>query len=68
MKEKLRAEERLRKKAEEQLETHGAELERAHTKLRAAQAELAELKESSSKSREDALMEISRLQARAEDA
>ena len=63
MKEKLRAEERLRKKAEEQLETHGAELERARTELRAAQAELAELKESSSKSREDALMEISRLQA-----
>ena len=35
--------------------------------MRAVQAELAELKEASSKYREDALIEISQLQARAED-
>ena len=36
--------------------------------LKAAQAELVELKESSSKYREDAVIEISRLHARADDA
>ena len=35
--------------------------------MRSIQAELAKLKEASSKYREDALMEISQLQARAED-
>ena len=68
MKEKLQVEEQLREKAEEQLETQGAELEGARTKLKTVQAELAELKETSSKYQEDALMEISRLQARADDA
>ena len=68
MKEKLQAEEQLREKAEEQLETRGAELEGARAELKTVQAELAELKEMSSKYQEDALMEISRLQARADDA
>ena len=45
--------------AEEQAETHGAELEGARAKLRSVQAELAELKEASSNYWEDALMEIS---------
>ena len=49
-------------------ETQGAKLEGARTELRSVQAEVAELKEASSKYREDALMEISQLQARAEDA
>ena len=68
LKENLKVEEELRKKAEEQLETQGAELEGACAKLKAAQAELAQLKETSSKCREDALMEISRLQALVDDA
>ena len=50
------------------METQKAELEGARAELRAVQAELAELKEASSKYREDALMEISQLQAWAEDA
>ena len=68
MKEKLQAKEQLREKAEEQLKTKGAKLEGARAKLKTVQAELAELKETSSKYREDALMEISRLQARADNA
>ena len=68
MKEELQADEQLRKKAEEQVETQGAELEGACAELRAVQAELAKLKEASSTYREDALIENSQLQARAEDA
>ena len=68
VKEKLQAEEQLREKVEEQLETQGAELKEARAELKTVQAELAELKETSSKYREDALMEISWLQARADDA
>ena len=67
MKENLKVEEELRKKAEEQLETRGAKLEGDRAELKAVQAELAQLKEKSSKCREDALMEISRLQARVDD-
>ena len=67
MKEKLQAEEQLREKVEEQLETQRAELEGAHAELKTIQAELAKLKETSSKYREDTLMEISRLQAQADD-
>ena len=52
----------------ERAETQGAELEGARAELRSVQAELAELKEASSKYREDVLMEISQLQARADDA
>ena len=58
----------MRKKAEEQLETKGAELEGSCAKLTTAQAELGQLKKAFSKSQEDALMEVSRLRARAEDA
>ena len=47
-KENLKAEEELRKKVEEQLETRGAKLERVRAELRAAQAELAQLKKTSS--------------------
>ena len=43
-------------------------MEGARAELKIVQAELAELKETSSKYWEDALMEISRLQARADDA
>ena len=68
MKENLQVKEQRRKKAEEQLETQGAELEGAHAELKAAQAKLAQLKVTSSKHRENALMEVSRLQARVEDA
>ena len=68
MKEKLRAEEQFRKEAKEWAETQGAELEGARAKLRSVQAELAKLKEASSKYREDVVMEISQLQAWAEDA
>ena len=68
MKEKLQAEEQLRKEAKEPTETQGAQLEGAHVELRSVQAELAKLEEASSKYREDSLMEISKLQARAEDA
>ena len=61
MKEKLQAKEQHRERAKEQLEGARAE-------LKTIQAELAELKETSSKYREDALMEISQLQAQADDA
>ena len=61
MKKKLQEKKELRQKAEDAAETRGAE-------LKAAQAELAELKESSSKYWEDAMMEISRLHARVDDA
>ena len=67
MKEKLQAEWQLREKAKEQLETQGAKLEEARAKLKTDQAQLAELKETSLKYQEDALMEISQLQARAND-
>ena len=50
------------------METQGAELEGAHAELKAGQAELAQLKVTSSKHRENALMEVSQLQARVEDA
>ena len=49
-------------------ETQGAELEGARAELRSVQAELDEVKEASSKYQEDALLEISQLHARAEDA
>ena len=68
MKEKLREEEQLRKKVVERAETQGAELEGARAELRSVQGELVELKEASFKYQEDTLMEISKLQARAEDA
>ena len=43
-------------------------MEGARVELRAVQAQLAELKEASSKYQEDALMEVSQLQARVEDS
>ena len=58
----------MRKKAEEQLETKGVELEGARAELTTAQTEVAQLKVAFSKYQEDALMEVSRLQARAEVA
>ena len=67
MKKKLQVEKQLREKVEEQLETQEAMLEGARAELKTVQAELAELKETSSKYWEDALMEISQLQARADD-
>ena len=51
----------MRKRVEEQLETKGTELERAHAVLTAAQTEVAQLKEAFSKYWKDALMEVSRL-------
>ena len=68
LKEKIQVKEQLRKEAEESEDTQGAKLEGARAELRPVQAELAELKEASSKHREDTLMEISQLQAQAEDA
>ena len=68
MKEKLWEEKELRQKAEDEVETRGVELEGARAELKTAQAELAELKESSSKYREDAVMEISQLHAWVDDA
>ena len=68
MKEKLQEEKELRKKAEDMAETRGAELEGARAELKTAQVELAELKESSFKYWEDAVMEISQLHARVDDA
>ena len=59
MKEKLRGEEELRQKAEELAETRATELEVAHADLKATQNELDRLKESSSKYREDTVIEIS---------
>ena len=50
------------------METNGAELEGARAELMNAQTELAQLKEMFSKYREDALMEVSQLQAQVEDA
>ena len=61
MKEKLQEEKHLMKEAVERAETQGAELEGARAELRSVQAKLAELREASSKYREDALMEISKL-------
>ena len=45
----------------ERAETQGTKLEGACAKLRSVQAKLAELKEASSKYREDILIEISQL-------
>ena len=59
MKEKLQEEQQLRKEAEERKEAQGAELEGARAELRSVQAEFAELKDASSKYREDTLMEVS---------
>ena len=67
LKERLQEEEGMRKKAKEQLETQGAELEGARTELAAAQIEVTSLKVAFSNYWEDALMEVSRLQARAEE-
>ena len=67
MKEKLSEEGELRQKAEEVAETQAAKLEVARAKLKTTQDQLDGLKESSSKYREDAVMEISRLTTRAED-
>ena len=61
MKENLKAEDELRKKAEEQLETWEAELAGARAEIRATHAKLAQLKETFSKFWEDAFIEISRL-------
>ena len=58
----------MSKKAKEQLETQGAELDEARAELMTAQTEMARLKATFSKYQKDALMEVSRLQARAEDA
>ena len=63
LKEKLLEEEGKRKKVEDQLETQGAELERARAELAAAQVEVARFKAGFSKYQEDTLMEVSRLQA-----
>ena len=49
----------MRKKAEKQLETKGAELKGASAKLMTAQTELAHLKKTFLKYREDILMEVS---------
>ena len=68
LKEKLLEEEGKRKKVEDQLETQGAELERARAELAAAQVEVARFKAGFSKYQEDTLMEVSRLQAWVEDA
>ena len=57
----------MRKKVEEQLETKGAELEGALAELTIALTELGQLKETFLKYWEDASMEVSQLQARAED-
>ena len=48
MKEKLQVKEQLREKVEEQLETQGVEQEGTRAELKTVQAELAELKETSS--------------------
>ena len=68
MKEKLQEEKELRQKVEDAAETRGAELEGARAELKTAHAELVELKESLSKYREDAMMEISWLHAQVDDA
>ena len=68
IKEKLQEEGELRQKAKDLAETRAAEMEVARAELKAAQDELDGLKESSSKYREDAVMDISRLTAQAEDA
>ena len=46
------------KKKDEELETQGAELERARAKLVAAQTEVTDLKAAFSKYRQDTLMEV----------
>ena len=61
-------EEGKRKKVEGQMETQGVELGGVRAKLAATQAEVARLTVESSKYREDTLMEVSRLHARAEAA
>ena len=59
LKERLQEEQEIRKKAKKQLETKGAELEGARSKLMIAQTELAHLKETFLKYQEDVLMEVS---------
>ena len=66
MKEKLLGVEEKRQKAEELAETQAAKLEVARAELKATQDELDRLRESSSKYRDDSVMEILRLTARAE--
>ena len=61
MKEKLQEEKELRQKAEDAVETRGAELEGARAELKTAQVELAGLKESLY--RADVVMETSQLHA-----
>ena len=68
MKEKLQEEKELRQKDEDTTETRGVELEIAHVELKTAQVKLVALMESSSKYREDVMMEISQLTAQAECA
>ena len=63
---KVLEEERKRKEVEAQLEMKGVELEGNQAELAVARAEMARFKAEISKHREDALMEVSRLQARAE--
>ena len=64
MKKNFQAEKEMRKEVKRKLETQGVKLQGARAELKAAQTELAQLKETSSKCREDTLMEISWLQAR----
>ena len=54
-------EEGMRKKAEEQLDTHEAELEGACAKLAAAQTKVTSLKAAFSKYQEDALIKVPHL-------
>ena len=61
LKEKLLEEEGKRKKADDQLETLGFELEGGRAKLAAGQAEVALRKATFSKYQEDALTEVSHL-------
>ena len=68
MKEKLLEADEQIQKAKELAETWAADLEVALTELKAAQDELDRLRESSSKYRDDSVMEILRLTALAEGA
>ena len=66
LRERVLEEEGKRKKVVGQLESQGVELEGVHTELAAARAEVARLMAESSMCGEDALMEVSHLQAQAE--
>ena len=66
LRERVLEEEGKRRKVEGQLETQGVELEGVRAELAAAQAEVVRLMAESSKYQEDALIEVSYLQARAE--